>query len=85
MAIWVRDAGGSTCGIRQDGLGLIEGREYVGYAILRRIGEPGPVTVRLAWGEDEAAGQDVVLNDVGLEYRSLPSGSARARAPTTPS
>jgi len=72
MAIWVRDAGGGMCGIRQGGLGLIEGKEYVGYVILRRIGAPGPVTVRLAWGEDKAAGQDVVLRDVGVEYRKFP-------------
>ena len=72
MAIWVRDAAGGACGVLQDGLGLIEGKEYVGYAILRRIGDPGPVNVRLAWGEDKAAGQDVVLHDVGVEFRKFP-------------
>ena len=72
LAIWVRDAGGGTCGVRQGGLGLIEGKDYVGYAILRRVGEPAPVKVRLAWGEDEAVGQDVVLKDVGVEFRKIP-------------
>jgi alpha-N-arabinofuranosidase len=68
MALWVRDSGGGGCGIRQDGLGLINGDEYVGYAVLCHVNDPCPVTVRLAWGEDESAGQDIELQDVGHTY-----------------
>jgi len=68
MALWVRDPRGGACGIRQGDLGLIEGREYVGYAVLCRVADPGPVTVRLAWGEEESAGQSVVFREVGASY-----------------
>ncbi|MCP4249948.1 MAG: alpha-N-arabinofuranosidase, partial [bacterium] len=68
MALWVRDTGGGACGIRQAGLGLIEGREYVGYAVLRHVADPCPVTVRLAWGEEVSAGQSVVSDEVGTSY-----------------
>jgi len=68
LAIWVRDSGGGRCGIRQGDLGLIAGKEYVGYAVMRHAGEPGPVAIRLHWGEDDSAGQEVVLRDVGDSY-----------------
>lgn len=69
LSIWVRDAGGGRCGIRQGDLGLIAGREYVGYAVMRHAREPGPVTIRLDWGEDDLAAQEVVLHDVGDSYQ----------------
>jgi len=68
MALWVRDGRGGACGISQGDLGLIEGKEYVGYAILCHVDEPSPVTVRLAWGEEESAGEGVVLSEVGTTY-----------------
>jgi alpha-N-arabinofuranosidase len=71
MAVWVRDPRGGGCGIRQDGLGLIEGTEYVGYAVLCHVNDPCPVTVRLAWGEDESDGQVVTLHEVGHTYEKL--------------
>ncbi|MHC4406166.1 MAG: alpha-L-arabinofuranosidase C-terminal domain-containing protein [Planctomycetota bacterium] len=71
MALWVRDAGGGACGIRQAGLGLIEGKEYVGYAILCHVADPAPVTVRLAWGEEKSAGQSVEFDKPGTSYEKL--------------
>ena len=68
MALWVRDSRGEACGIRQGNLGLIEGKEYVGYALLCHVEKPRPVTVRLAWGEEESAGRSVVLQEVGTSY-----------------
>ena len=71
MALWVRNSRGGSCGIRQDGLGVIKGREYVGYAVLCHVDDPCPVTIRLAWGEDKAAGQDVTLQKVGNAYEKF--------------
>jgi len=68
LALWGRDPRGGPCGIRQGDLGLIEGRDYVGYAVLCRVADPCPVTVRLAWGDEESAGQSVVLRQVGTSY-----------------
>jgi len=72
MALWLRDAKGGKCGIRQGGIGLLNGKEYVGYAILASVGEPAPVEVRLAWGNGAEDGQSVVLDKVGREYKKLP-------------
>ncbi|MFH1921909.1 MAG: alpha-L-arabinofuranosidase C-terminal domain-containing protein [Planctomycetota bacterium] len=71
MALWVRDPRGAACGIRQGNLGLVEGKEYVGYALLCHAADPCPVTVRLAWGEEESAGASVVLDEVGNSYEKL--------------
>ncbi|MCY3020972.1 MAG: hypothetical protein NTW87_18300 [Planctomycetota bacterium] len=78
MAVWVRDAKGGKCGISQNGIGLLEGKEYVGYAILARAptGEDArattPVEVRLAWGPGPDDGQSVTLNEVSAAYKKLP-------------
>jgi len=40
MALWVRDPCGGACGIRQDNLGLIEDKEYAGYAVVRHVAGP---------------------------------------------
>ncbi len=69
LALWVRDRGGGARGIRQGHLGLIEGKEYVGYAVLCNVKESGPVTVRLSWGTEATDGQSVVLSDVGTSYK----------------
>jgi alpha-N-arabinofuranosidase len=71
MAVWVRDPSGGACGIRQDGLGLVKGKEYVGYAVLCHVIDPCPVTLRLRWGEDDSAGQSVTLRDVGRRYEKF--------------
>jgi len=86
MALWLRDAKGGRCGIRQDGIGVEAGKDYVGYAILARpdktgpdktrpgepaVAQPQPVEVRLAWGNGPDEGQSVTLADVGRDYRKF--------------
>jgi len=72
LALWLREAGGAKCGLRQNNLGLIAGKEYVGYAILAQVGaSKPPVEIRLAWGDRPDEGQSIIL-DVGRPYRKLP-------------
>lgn len=84
LALWVRGAPGGACGIRQGDLGLIEGKEYVGRAVLCHVGEPVPVTIRLAWGDEDSSAQSVVLRDCGTEYKTfdfrLRAGASTDRA-----
>jgi len=73
LALWLRDANRGKCGIRQGDLGLLAGKEYVGYAILAHAdGSKAPVEIRLAWGDGPSAGQSVVLDQVGREHRKFP-------------
>ena len=72
MALWVRNAKGGPCGIRQGKLGLIQGKEYVGYAVLRHAAKPAAVTIRLSWGKGKADGQNIVLRNVGASYKKIP-------------
>lgn len=72
MTIWVRDPQGGACGIRQGHIGLVQGQEYVGYAVLAHAATPVAVHVRLAWGSGPDEGQTVVLPDVGRSYRKYP-------------
>jgi alpha-N-arabinofuranosidase len=64
-------AAGGPCGIRQAGIGVVSGKEYVGYAYLAHAGAAAPVEVRLQWGDTPAAGQTIRL-DPGATYRKLP-------------
>ena len=73
VALWLRDAGGARCGLRQNNLGLVAGKEYAGYAILAQVGASNPpVEVRLAWGEGADEGQSIILDGVGRAYRKIP-------------
>jgi len=72
MALWVRDPNGGACGIRQSGLGLVEGKEYVGYAILCHATDPVDATIRVAWGEGASDGKSIVLDEVGTTYEEFP-------------
>ena len=63
MALWLRGESAGPCGIRQGKLGLIAGKEYVGYAILASVGAPATVEIRLS------NAQSVTLTDVGPTYR----------------
>jgi alpha-N-arabinofuranosidase len=72
LALWLRDARGAKCGLRQNDLGLIAGKEYAGYAILAQVGASNPpVEIRLAWGDRPDEGQSIIL-DVGRQYRKIP-------------
>jgi alpha-N-arabinofuranosidase len=71
LALWSRDAGGAG-GVRQGGLGLVAGKEYVGHAVLARVGPPLPVEIRLAWGSGDDEGAAVLLGGVGESYGRFP-------------
>jgi alpha-N-arabinofuranosidase len=85
MAVRVVDSKGGRCGIVQGGLGVVEGAEVVGYAVLAHAaaergaekGAAGPaqkagaVEVRLAWGHGAADGQSVRIEGVGPAYRTF--------------
>lgn len=72
MALWARDTKGLPCGIAQDGIGIVSGQEYVGYAVVRRAEGAGRVTVRLNWGTGAADGHSVALSSVDGVYRKIP-------------
>jgi alpha-N-arabinofuranosidase len=71
MAVWVKDSKGGRCGIQQGDIGLVRGKEYVGYVILAHVGKPTPVEVRIAWGPGETAGKSIVLDRVGNTYEKF--------------
>jgi alpha-L-arabinofuranosidase len=71
LALWNRSASG-RCGVRQGELGVVAGEEYVGYAVLARVGPAAPVEVRLAWGAGADDGSLVVLHEVDQDYAKLP-------------
>jgi alpha-N-arabinofuranosidase len=72
MTIWVRDAQGGRCGIRQDKIGVVKGKEYVGYAVLQNVTVPVPVEIRLVWGNGPEDSQSVVLDNVTGPYKRYP-------------
>jgi alpha-N-arabinofuranosidase len=73
MALWVRETNGRPCGLRQGGLGLLAGKEYVGYALLANAAASGAsVEIRLAWGDGPNDGQSLLLTNVGQEYARFP-------------
>ena len=72
MAVWVRNAKGGRCGIRQGKIGLIEGKEYVGYALLAHAAKPVDVTVRISWGKGKAEGKSIVVRNVAATYKKFP-------------
>ena len=78
LALWVRDAKGNRCGVRQQGIGLIEGKEYVGYVVLAHAAAPAPVEIRLSWGQRATDGQSVMLSDSANSEKEPP----RAFAPS---
>lgn len=70
MALWLKGAASGPCGIRQSGLGVVAGKEYVGYAYIAHAATPSPVDVRLQWGDGPDAGQTIRL-EPGRTYRQL--------------
>ncbi|HEY3394453.1 MAG TPA: alpha-L-arabinofuranosidase C-terminal domain-containing protein [Lacipirellulaceae bacterium] len=59
-------------GIRQNDLGLVEGKEYVGYVWLRAPEGVASVTVGLAWGDDPADRQSITVATEGNDYAQFP-------------
>jgi alpha-N-arabinofuranosidase len=68
MALWLRAAGGKAHGIRQEGLGVVAGKEYRGSIWLASIGDSASVAVRLAWGPGAAEGASVSFSPGGPAY-----------------
>ena len=65
-----RVAAGS--GIRQNDLGLVAGKKYVGYLWLRAPEGIANVTISLTWGEGADARQSVTLPIDGAEFAQYP-------------
>jgi alpha-N-arabinofuranosidase len=62
----------SGSGLRQRDLGVVAGKEYVGYVWLKAGGKAGPVEVALAWGEGAGDRQAVAIPAVGDAYAKHP-------------
>ena len=58
---------GSGAGIRQYGLGLIQGRQYTGHIVLKGESASLPLIVRLSSGDDNI---EVPVNEMGPEYQA---------------
>lgn len=67
LALWRRAGAGGACGVMQNNIGMIAGREYVGYAVVAAVNGEPELEARLAWGQD--AGQSVRVAVRGREYR----------------
>jgi alpha-N-arabinofuranosidase len=61
MALRLTSEATGTCGISQSGLGVVSGKEYVGYAILSAVDKATQVSIRLTWGDGPDDGQTVGL------------------------
>ncbi len=59
-------------GLVQEGLALIEGREYAGRVVLSGDAAAAPVSVSLIWGGGPEARQTVHFDEIGTEYAALP-------------
>ncbi|TFH25785.1 MAG: hypothetical protein E4H10_08860, partial [Bacteroidia bacterium] len=60
--------GGSAAGIRQYGLGLIEGKKYSGHIILSGESSNMPVVVRL---QSEGHNIDIPVEEIGTEFQTF--------------
>ncbi len=59
-------------GIAQHDLGLVKGKEYVGYVWLKPAGDQGTLRVTLAWGDGADARQSVTVTCNGEDYARSP-------------
>ena len=76
---------GSTAGIKQEGLALQKGRDYVGYIILAGDPEAGPVEIALSWDDKKSQRQVVARVNVTKQYVKTPfefAGRANAENAT---
>lgn len=67
MAVWLQKGDGQY-GIRQDGIGLVKGRKYIGYAILADIQTTTDVQMSVKWGDASDEGKTIALQSVGSQY-----------------
>ncbi|HOX55430.1 MAG TPA: alpha-L-arabinofuranosidase C-terminal domain-containing protein [Candidatus Paceibacterota bacterium] len=72
LALWRRGEGAGDCGIVQKDIGVMAGKEYVGYAVIAAVsGEPA-VEATLSWGAGADNRQAVPLTRLDREYRRVP-------------
>jgi alpha-L-arabinofuranosidase len=72
LALWRRDTNTGVCGILQTNIGVLDGKDYVGYAVIAvPTGNPG-LELRLAWGDNAGEQQTVQLGGLGPGYRRVP-------------
>ena len=64
--------GQTAGGLFQEGLALVEGREYVGRVVLAGDRATAPVKVSLAWGPQPGNRQVIEIKDLGPEYKTFP-------------
>jgi alpha-N-arabinofuranosidase len=69
LALWLRQADGQPHGIRQSGLGVISGKEYVGSIWLASLSDPVSVAVGLDWGKGPDDGVSTHCRITGPAYR----------------
>jgi alpha-N-arabinofuranosidase len=63
---------GMVCGIFQEGLGLVEGKEYAGRIVLAGNSIAAPIEVSLVWGQGSGDRQKVVIEKVGGDFLKFP-------------
>jgi alpha-L-arabinofuranosidase len=61
--------GGMAKGITQTDLGLLAGKEYVGYVIMAGDASAAPIEVSLAWGSQSSQRQTVNLGTITREFK----------------
>jgi alpha-N-arabinofuranosidase len=62
----------APAGIVQGGLGLVQGKEYVGRIWLRGDKSAGPVQVSLVWADGPDGKQMITISEIGSEYAKTP-------------
>jgi len=71
LALRLRAEASGPCGISQGGLGIVAGRDYVGYAVISAVDKATSVAIRLQWGGGPDDGQTVNLT-AQAGYRKHP-------------
>ena len=71
LALWRRGEGPGDCGILQKGIGVVAGKEYVGYALISAVsGEPA-LEAALSWGEGATGRQTAPAVTAGQRGATL--------------
>ena len=72
LALWRHDQGSGPCAVRQSGIGLVKGKEYVGYVIAAAVSGQPVLEVALESGSPALPHPVVPLRGLSREYRRLP-------------
>jgi DUF1680 family protein len=63
---------GKPCGIFQDKLGLVKGKEYTGRIVIAGASKAAPIKVSLIWGEDKRDRKTVTLIRLKSDFIAAP-------------